>query len=627
MDKGIYERNLGLLKSLDAAAARKVEEAPDFSSCELIRSKIGLPTLRVSQNGTSVLLHSSYNPLEEAQRIVSEYRIKESDYLIVLGFGLGYHIRECLKSSPQTKIWVIEPQISLFKKIISLIDITSLLPRIRLILEDDFLAIERRLKRSSQIMLTGKILLLPHFPSLQLFPEYGQIRKAVLDIIHWARLNLNTNIRVGVSFQKNILANIPEIMKNPGIEHLFGQFKDKPAICVAAGPSLDKNIEVLSQGKNKALIICVDAALQTLLQHGIKPDIVTCIDPGQVTLKFFEESRAEMRDIFLASDPEVCPETLANFSGRKFIISINKPAMVWLLPFLSNRYFLPKGLTVAHTSFFVAEVAGCNPIVLVGQDLSYPTGMSHTQGTTGKTEINIGTDRKTQQKYLLKMDRKKRKWNAEPLRMVEGIYGKKVPTDNALYSYLTYFQEIIARAKAICIDATEGGARIKGTKILALEEAINKYCQKPIAVREILEKAYQQDEPYPESLKEHIKKAVIKLKEIDFWASQGKMVLEKLDKEIKKRNPCQQEKERLMRESNRIKDRLLSASVFLRRMIEANMYGNVCLIFKKTSLESHLVSERKKLVNRMEKVSLYYTGMAKACQELGQDLEETLNKI
>ena len=78
--------------------------------------------------------------------------------------------------------------------------------------------------------------------------------------------------------------------------------------------------------------------------------------------------------------------------------------MILLLPFIRNRTFLRKGLTVAHTSFFIAQAFGCDPIILVGQDLSYPTRMSHAQGMSTKTEIGIATDSKTQQKYLVKVD-------------------------------------------------------------------------------------------------------------------------------------------------------------------------------------------------------------------------------
>ena len=43
---------------------------------------------------------------------------------------------------------------------------------------------------------------------------------------------------------------------------------DVPAIIVAAGPSLNKNVQELKQAKGKALILVVDAALRAVVNTG-----------------------------------------------------------------------------------------------------------------------------------------------------------------------------------------------------------------------------------------------------------------------------------------------------------------------------------------------------------------------
>lgn len=55
-------------------------------------------------------------------------------------------------------------------------------------------------------------------------------------------------------------------------------FAETPAIVLAAGPSLNKNIEWLKNHKDKFVIIAASAILNTLYKHNIKPDIVTQID-------------------------------------------------------------------------------------------------------------------------------------------------------------------------------------------------------------------------------------------------------------------------------------------------------------------------------------------------------------
>lgn len=47
---------------------------------------------------------------------------------------------------------------------------------------------------------------------------------------------------------------------------------------VAAGPSLNKNIQVLKKAKNRLFILAVDTAVKPLIKAGIKPDAFITID-------------------------------------------------------------------------------------------------------------------------------------------------------------------------------------------------------------------------------------------------------------------------------------------------------------------------------------------------------------
>ena len=64
---------------------------------------------------------------------------------------------------------------------------------------------------------------------------------------------------------------------------------------------------------------------------------------------------------------------------------------------------------------------------------------------------------------------------------MEDIHGNRIPTSSQLYYYLNWFENFIREnSTTIFIDATEGGAKIKGTMIMTLEDAIIKYCNKDI---------------------------------------------------------------------------------------------------------------------------------------------------
>ena len=84
------------------------------------------------------------------------------------------------------------------------------------------------------------------------------------------------------------MENVPAILNSPGILGLKSQMADIPAAVVSAGPSLDKNIQLLKRGAEKFLIIAVSTALKPLLKTGVFPDFIVAIDPDETSVKGFD---------------------------------------------------------------------------------------------------------------------------------------------------------------------------------------------------------------------------------------------------------------------------------------------------------------------------------------------------
>lgn len=81
-------------------------------SISIVESKIkGVSTAIVRRSdGHEFFLHSRDNPLEEARIFIEGKPIKERTLYVVLGFGLGYHVRELLERiPPSSHIIVVEP--------------------------------------------------------------------------------------------------------------------------------------------------------------------------------------------------------------------------------------------------------------------------------------------------------------------------------------------------------------------------------------------------------------------------------------------------------------------------------------------------------------------------------------
>ena len=75
---------------------------------------------------------------------------------------------------------------------------------------------------------------------------------------------------------------------------------------------------------------------------------------------------------------------------------------------------------------------------------------------------------------------------------VEGNYEEKVPTQTDLYSFLNWYVETIREFKEHVkdfrvINATEGGAKIDGTEVMTLKEAIAQTCTKEVDIAACLD--------------------------------------------------------------------------------------------------------------------------------------------
>ncbi len=82
---------------------------PIASDIELGESRTGDPTLRVG----GIQFHSRYNPREEAGRLVESANLPAGQPVLVLGVGLGHHVRVLLEQSHP--VVVIEPDEAILK--------------------------------------------------------------------------------------------------------------------------------------------------------------------------------------------------------------------------------------------------------------------------------------------------------------------------------------------------------------------------------------------------------------------------------------------------------------------------------------------------------------------------------
>jgi hypothetical protein len=367
----------------------------------------------------------------------------------------------------------VEPDLGLIKAAFTLFDFAEPIRsrRLTLIASADKGVVHDRLRGVlTHIMLGSTILTLPHSTRVQA-AFHADFMRLLRDFVQFSRLQLYTLVRNARTTARNIALNLPDYLANPGVEVLSGRAAGFPAILVSAGPSLAKNLDKLGALRDRAVIIAVQTVLKTLLSHGIRPHFVTSLDYHEISAEFFR-GLGDAQGVRLVAEPKANWHVLDAFPGRKHVL---KSSFVddLLRAQAPQRGALRAGSTVAHLSYYLAEHLGCDPIIFVGQDLSFSHGLYYPAGTPIEQiwEPELGRFNTVEMKQWERVARQR-----SNLKKVLDVHGHEVYTDDSFYVYAEQFQADFAGTRRRIIQAAEGGMRLHGAEPMPLDEAITRFC-------------------------------------------------------------------------------------------------------------------------------------------------------
>jgi hypothetical protein len=324
-------------------------------------------------------------------------------------------------------------------------------------------------------LLLGLCFITPPYARRRGVAFQNQVTALVRDFIQYARLQMVSLARNARITCRNALFNLPAYVERPGIDALENLARGYPAVVIAAGPSLAHNLDRLVVLRSRAVLIAVPTAFKLLLALGIRPHFVACLDYHEISAQFFR-GVDDPGDTVLVAEPKVAWQVVDAYRGRLHLL-YNSIYDDLLGPAAPHRAGLRAGSTVAHLAFYLAEHLGCEPVILVGQDLSFSEGLYYPPGMPIERiwQPELSRFQTVEMKQWERIVR-----GRAGLRVVRDVHGREVFTDDQLFTYAEQFQADILASRTHIIQAAEGGMRLAGAEVMSFQEAIERYCTRAL---------------------------------------------------------------------------------------------------------------------------------------------------
>ncbi|MBP8314928.1 motility associated factor glycosyltransferase family protein, partial [Clostridium neonatale] len=563
-------------------------------------TKDGFKILRINKDNKWIYIGSKYNmklEIEKFLKDLDEFEVDEKkSIIIVFGFGTGEHIKVLREKYKNNEIIVFEPNINL-KEYINEFKCLNKDDKIKIFCDESIDVKEIVKSKINQFNLFhSKFIYFSNYYKIYKL-EMEEFLLELKKIFYNLKLDLNTAIYTSESGFLSLLENIKYMLEGVPADIYENEYKNKPAVIVSAGPSLEKNIDCLKEINNDMIIFTGGRTLRTLIDKNIKPHLLGVVDPNEVSYKLCE-GYLENSNVPLLFFEETNSKVVKNHKGEKIFFTYNnaiaKISGVEMKPLLT-------GGSVAHILLSYAIMLGCSPIIFVGQDLAYTGEKSHAEIADNRDNVN----------WFEKL-------KAEDDIYVDDINGKKVRTSLTLNKYRETIEEIIAdNSDRKFINATEGGSRIKGTIEMPLKEAITKYKEQSFNIFE--EKEYNVD------IKKNVIKALEKTKkdcnDIIRSYKEGLYLIEKLKKYSKLKNTSYVNE--ILNKLNVIDDKAQRKYENM-ELIKSLIYPIIYEILSQRTIDT---SDKKNELYIYKENERFYTELIEKLKYAEDNIEITLNKL
>lgn len=388
-------------------------------------------------------------------------------FLYLYGLGNGVLIR-LLFNEQRQRIVVFEPELEIIFIVLNLLDFSSEIATQKLQIiytkQISYMGVDSLFdsnKYSRVFVKTYDLLVTcPYYESYH--DDILRINGYFIKAIEQAVVSVGNDARDSVVGIYHHIANLPDALRTPSLKDLVLALRGRDsAIIISTGPSLHKQLPLLKKVAPYATLLCVDASFPILTKHGIKPDIVLSLERVQESAKFYTDTpKQAQKGVVFALTSIVHKHTKLALKGAKVCFSFRPFGYTSLFGFDEYGY-LGIGMSAANMAYELAMLAEFKQCIFIGQDLAFgDDGSSHSK------DAIYGTQESQYKK--------------------EGIYVPRyggegqIETSKIWKLFLHFFEKDIARTPPSMqvINATQGGARIAGTKELPFTQVVESIVQK-----------------------------------------------------------------------------------------------------------------------------------------------------
>lgn len=404
------------------------------------------------------------DPLKQSQEWLDKRVDENNKTEILFGLGMGFHIDLLMEKYPEKKLLIIEPSVELFIYLISSRDMTKIFNKCWILLEESF---DIFLKNFLTLYWDARNKGIFKLQAINVYSVvfdtiWNEFREKFKKQMNALFVDTATRKKLTELWLNNYISNIKRINEASNADGFLGKFKGVPGILVSAGSSLEDNIHLVKDIKDKCLLLSASSARLSMKQHNISPHMFMTVDASDGETRIVDG--IENDNEYMVYSNQLTPKSLEIYDGKKIFINYNSD-------FYTTNFLAWAGIksghvisapSVANTCFDFLYRLGCNPIIFIGQDLAFTKNKQYA----GK--IDYGVDMPEEEFAKLGYVQ------------VEDIHGNMVYTMPPFLAMRNCFEDQIRGAKLEnpeleVINCTEGGLNLEGAKNEKLEDIISKY--------------------------------------------------------------------------------------------------------------------------------------------------------